>query len=108
LSRLTPQGVAGLFVLVAGLAVVYVIAVTPEMEPATEPVLVAPLVARVAQLPPPGLEGVDPAVERILYASGRAEAFRADQLTELPPEVARVLVFYRVTLTVPVTEGGDR
>jgi hypothetical protein len=95
--------VTGLFVLVAGLAVVYVIAVTPE----TEPVAVSPAGAEVTEVPPPALEGVDAAVQRVLYAGGRAEAFRADQLTQLPPEVARVLVSYGVTLTVPATEGGD-
>jgi len=107
LSRLTPQGVTGLFVLVAGLAVVYVIAVTPETEPVTEPVAVSPAGAEVTEVPPPALEGVDAAVQRVLYAGGRAEAFRADQLAQLPPEVARVLVSYGVTLTVPATEGGD-
>lgn len=108
MSRLSPQGVTGLFVLLAGLAVVYVIAATPEIEPLPEPVRVAPPVAQVTEVPPPAMEGVDPAVQRVLYASGRAEAFRADQLTELPPEVARVLVSYGVTLTVPATESGNR
>ena len=108
MSRLTPQGVTGLFVLVAGLAVVYMIAVTPESEPVTESVVVSPPGAELTEVPPPALEGVDPAVQRVLFASGRAEAFRADQLTQLPPEVARVLVSYGVTLTVPATEGGER
>jgi len=108
LSRLTPQGVTGLFVLVAGLAVVYVIAVTPEADPVTEPVVVSPVGAPVTEVPPPAVEGVDPAVQRVLYASGRAEAFRADQLTQLPPEVARVLVSHGVTLAVPENEGADR
>ena len=108
MSRLTPQGVTGLFVLLAGLAVVYVIAVTPESEPVTEAVVVSSQGAQVTEVPPPALEGVDPAVQRVLFASGRAEAFRADQLTQLPPEVARVLVSYEVTLTVPEIEGGNR
>jgi hypothetical protein len=100
--------VTGLFVLLAGLAVVYVIAVTPETGPVIETARVAPPVAQETEVPPPALEGVDPAVQRVLYASGRAEAFRADQLTQLPPEVARVLVSHGVTLTVPATDGGDR
>jgi hypothetical protein len=107
LSRLTPQGATGLFVLIAGLAVVYMIAVAPGSEPVTEPV-VSPMGAQEAEVPPPALEGVDAAVQRVLIASGRAEAFRADQLTQLPPEVARVLVSYGATLTVPSNEGDDR
>jgi hypothetical protein len=105
LSRLTPQGATGLFVLIAGLAVVYMIAVAPGSEPVTEPV-VSPMGAQEAEVPPPALEGVDAAVQRVLIASGRA--FRADQLTQLPPEVARVLVSYGATLTVPSNEGDDR
>lgn len=107
MSRLTPQGVTGLFVLLAGLAVVYVIAVTPETAPVTEAVVVSSQGAQVTEVPPPALKGVDPAVQRVLFASGRAEAFRADQLTQLPPEVARVLVSYGVTLPVPENEGGN-
>jgi hypothetical protein len=99
--------VTGLFVLVAGLAVVYVIAMAPEGEPVPDPVVTRPG-TQVAEVQPPALEGVDAAVQRVLYASGRAEAFRADQLTQLPPEVARVLVFYGATLAVPLTEGDDR
>jgi hypothetical protein len=99
--------VTGLFVLVAGLAVVYVIAVTPQGEPVIEPI-VSPRGAQVTEVPPPALEGVDPAVQRVLYASGRAEAFRADQLTQLPPEVARVLVSYGAILTVAVNEGSGQ
>jgi hypothetical protein len=99
--------VTGLFVFVAGLAVVYVFAVAPESKPVTEPV-VSPLAAQVTEVRPPALEGVDPAVQRVLYASGRAEAFRADQLTQLPPEVARVLVSYGAILTVAVNEGSGQ
>jgi len=51
---------------------------------------------------------VDAAVQRVLYASGRAEAFRADQLTQLPPEVARVLVSYGATLTVAANGRGSQ
>ena len=105
MSRPTPQGVTGLLVLVAGLAVVYVIAVAPVSEPVTESV-VAPRGAPGA--PPPALEGVDAAVQRVLYASGRAEAFRAEQLTQLPPEVARVLVSHGATLTVAANERDSQ
>jgi hypothetical protein len=102
------QSVAGLFVLIAGLAVVYVMALAPEQAPQTEPVAPPIPEAQVVETPPPTLEGVDPVVQRVLYSSGSAEAFRADQLTQLPPEVARVLVFYGATLTVPVPAGAGR
>jgi hypothetical protein len=100
LSRLSPQGVTGLFVLVAGLAVVYAIAVAPDRGSATETVVSLRPQAQV-------VEGVDAAVQRVLYSSGHAEAFRADELTQLPPEVARVLVFYGATLTVPMPAGVE-
>jgi hypothetical protein len=107
LSRLSPQGVTGLFVLVAGLAVVYAIAVAPDRGSATETVVSLRPQAQVVEVPPPTLEGVDAAVQRVLYSSGHAEAFRADELTHLPPEVARVLVFYGATLTVPMPAGVE-
>jgi hypothetical protein len=99
--------VTGLLVLVAGLAVVYLIAVAPVSEPMTESV-VAARGAPEAGAPPPALEGVDAAVQRVLYASGRAEALRADQLTQLPAEVARVLVSYEATLTVAANQQGSQ
>jgi hypothetical protein len=108
LSRPSLQSVAGLFVLIAGLAVVYVMALAPEEAANTEAVVSPQPGAQVVETPPPTLEGVDPAVQRVLYSSGSAEAFRADQLTQLPPEVARVLVFYGATLTVPVPAGAER
>lgn len=108
MSRPSLQSVAGLFVLIAGLAVVYVMALAPEQAPQTEPVAPPTPEAQVVETPPPTLEGVDPVVQRVLYSSGSAEAFRADQLTQLPPEVARVLVFYGATLTVPVPAEAGR
>ena len=88
--------------LIAGLAVVYTIVVAPEPAP--------PPVAQqvVSSLPPPTLEGVDPVVQRVLYATGRAEAFTADELTQLAPEVARVLVFFGATITVPIEDEAGR
>jgi hypothetical protein len=110
LSRFPLQVAAGLLVLIAGLAVVYTIVVAPESEqrPVVARVVSSPPQARVVEVPPPTLEDVDPVVQRVLYATGKAEAFSADELTELPPEVARVLVFYGATITVPIEDGADR
>lgn len=109
MSRFPVQVAAGLLVLVAGLIVVYaVVALEPEPQPAAQQVVPPSSPTQVVEVPPPSLAGVDPAVQRVLYSTGRAEAFRADELTQLPPEVARILVFYRATITVPVEAGGGR
>lgn len=107
MSRLSPQVASGLLVLLAGLAVVY--AVTngaSDVEAASKPPVTAVPVTQPAEVPPPSLEGVAPAVQRVLYASGKAEALGVDALVDLPPEVARVLVAYRATLTVPTDLDG--
>jgi hypothetical protein len=101
LSRLSPQAISGVFVLLAGLAVVYALAAgpsTPEAKPQTAS---APTVPTAVEIPPPRLEGIDLAVQRVLYASGKAQAIRVDELSELPPEVARVLATFGATLTIP-------
>jgi hypothetical protein len=53
------------------------------------------------------MEGVDPAVERVLYAGGKAEVLRGDQLSELPAELVRVLVQFGATLTIPTDPAGE-
>lgn len=109
MSRLSPQAISGLFVLLAGLVVVYAItAASGETEVASKPVAVSPSITAVVEVPPPNLEGVDLAVQRVLYASGKAEALRADELLELSPEVARVLVYYGATLTIPTGPTGGQ
>jgi hypothetical protein len=108
LSRLPLQIAAGLFVLLAGLIVVYAAVAAPGRQPVAQQVVPAPSPTQVVEVPPPTLEGVDPAVQRVLYSTGRAEAFRADELTQLPQEVARVLASYGATITVAVEAEGGR
>ena len=110
MSRFPLQVAAGLLVLIAGLAAVYTMVVAPEPapQPGAQQVVPSSPPTQVVEVPPPTLEGVDPVVQRVLYATGRAEAFTADELTRLPPEVARVLVFYGATITVPIEDGADR
>jgi len=109
LSRLSLQAVSGLFVLIAGLAVVVAMVSIPgDAEASPETTSVSPLASPAVEALPPSLEGVDLAVQRVLYASGKAEARRVDQLSELPPEVARVLVYFRATLTIPTEPVVER
>ncbi|HSJ84439.1 MAG TPA: hypothetical protein VLA91_11545 [Acidimicrobiia bacterium] len=109
MSRFPFQVAAGLLVLIAGLAVVYTTVVAPEHEqgPVVQRVVSSSSPTQVVEMPPPTLEGVDPVVQRVLFATGRAEAFTADELTQLPAEVARVLVFYGTTITVPIEAGAE-
>jgi len=107
LSRLSPQAISGLLVLLAGLSVVYLVATgQSEVPTSSAPEAVSLPATLVVEVQPPSLEGVDLAVQRVLYASGKAEALRVDELTELAPEVARVLVYYRATLTIPAGPAG--
>jgi hypothetical protein len=106
LSRLSLQTTSGLFVLLAGLAVVYAVAVAPGSDSPVPRKFVAPGASVTIAVPPPGLEGVGPAAQRVLYASGKARAVRVEDLSELAPEVARVLASYGATLAVPVNQGG--
>jgi len=110
LSRFPLHLAAGLLVLMAGLAVVYTIVVAPETgpPPVAQQGVPSGLPTRAVEVPPPTLEGVDPAVQRVLYATGMAQAFTADELTQLPPEVARVLVSFGATITVPIEDGVER
>lgn len=107
MSRLSSQTISGLFVFLAGLAVVYVVAVGPgSIEAPSEATSTSIADTRVLEVLPPSLEGVDLAIQRVLYASGKAEALRVDQISELPAEVARVLASFGVTLAVPESQAG--
>jgi hypothetical protein len=108
LSRLSPQSIAGLVVLAAGLLVVVEVTTgTPEPGPEPEPVVMVAPDVPVPEAPSPSVPGVPPEVQRVLFASGNAERLGVDQLSELPPEVARVLIHYGVTLTIATERGGE-
>lgn len=109
MSHLSLQSVSGAFVLIAGLAVVVAVIAGPD-DAASVPSPASISVPNTAALEvaPPRIEGVDAAVERVLYAGGKTEVLRGDQLSELPPEVARVLVQFGATLTIPTDPAGDR
>jgi hypothetical protein len=108
LSRLSPQIASGLFVLAAGVGVVYAVTSgASDSEAPSKPLVTAVPVTQTAELTPPNLAGVDPVVQRVLFTSGKAEALSVDALVDLPPEVARVLVAYGATLTVPSNPDGQ-
>jgi len=108
LSHLTMQSVSGAFVLIAGLAVVVAVIAGPDdVAAVAEPAPVSVPDTTALEVAPPSIEGVDPAVSRVLYAGGKAEVLGADQLSELPPAVARVLVQFGATLTIPTDPAGE-
>ena len=108
MSHLSLQSVSGAFVLIAGLAVVVaVIAGSDDAAAVPEPAPVSVPNTAALEVAAPSIAGLDPAVERVLYAGGKAEVLRADQLSELPPEVGRVLVRFGATLTIPTDSAGE-
>jgi len=53
------------------------------------------------EVSPPSIAGLDESVSKVLYAEGNASAVD-ERAPELAPEIVRVLVFYDITLMVPV------
>jgi hypothetical protein len=109
LSHLSLQSVSGAFALIAGVAVVIAMVAGPgDVEAVPEPTSASIPDNAIVEVVPPSIEGVDPAVQLVLHASGKAEVLRADQLSDLPPEVARVLVYYGATLAIPTAPPGGQ
>jgi hypothetical protein len=106
MSWSSPHSILGALVLAAGI-VALGSAVSGQQDQADPET--SPPVTEVIQmeLPPPVVEGVDSAIQRVLYASGKAEAFSPNQVSDIPVSVARVLAYYDVTLMVPTVEGGS-
>ena len=103
--RPSPQIVSGLLVLVSGVAVLYTVAVRPAESVASEPVVPTTL-SSPADLPLPPISGLRPPVQRVLHAAGLAATLTPDEMAQIPPEVARVLTNYGVTLAVPEPLGS--
>lgn len=68
--------------------------------PSTLPVEALP--RTTIEIEPPGIEGLDPAISRVLYGAEVASANGEQDLTEIAPEVVRVLVYYDAVLMVPL------
>jgi hypothetical protein len=56
----------------------------------------------------PDVPGLDPSVSRVLYSHGDTSAVGETDLSELSPEVVRVLAYYEVALAVPVPAPVDQ
>lgn len=105
MATLSWSAIAGLLVLVCGVAVLAgtLVSEAPQ-QAATEPslptttVVVEPSQETMAE---PPITGVDDSIRRVLFATGHAEAVPEDQVPGLRPEVSRVLAEFGRTLTVP-------
>lgn len=90
------------FVLVAGLVALFAVSIgfdQPWVEPVSTP---APVVEdRVATA-----GGLDPSVQRVLHSTGFAQVLVPGETSQLPPEVARVLIASGKGLAVPTPSGG--
>ena len=100
--------VAGLTVAAFGLLPLGLLLV--ESQPQETDVVVAPttttsVVTTIVEVAPPEVEGLDPRLGRVLYASGSAQGIRAGETDELPDPIVKVLGYYDVTLTVEI---GDQ
>jgi hypothetical protein len=107
---LSASATAGVLVALCGVVPLGWFAVRSIGESGPEPVAATVAVEDVEPTPvevtPPAVGEIDDAVSRVLYASGNAEAV-GERATELPPEVVRVLVYYDVTLAVPVAPAPE-
>ena len=105
-----PQVSAGLVVALLGLlplAWLFLREVPSADQPPPTPIEIADLPRTPVEVEPPAVEGLDPAVSRVLYSAGNAGAVGEADAPDLPEEVVRVLVYYDVTLMVPI-DGGER
>lgn len=73
----------------------------PEQPVAAESSVVVP----TPTLTTPDVPGVPNSIDRVLEQSGDARLAVGDELAQLPPTVAAVLVEYGVTLRVASSEG---
>lgn len=97
--------VLGALVLSAGLVAVGATSRSEPKATAAAPPTVVTVPTRV-ELPAPVLEGIDPAIQRVLYDSGAAQVVAPSGVAELPVSVARVLAYYGATLTIPLANQG--
>jgi hypothetical protein len=101
LSHSTIQGVVGLFLFLTGLIALY--AVSSPGPSVDDQVFGNP--TTLSPVTPATIEGIDPQVQQALTEAGRVELLGADEMSQIPPEVALVLIENGVVLTVP--GGGN-
>jgi hypothetical protein len=103
MSHSTIQGLVGLFLFVSGLIALYAVS-TPEPARVDDQVAINPQ-PRATSATPTRIVEVGPQVQQALTEAGRAEVLGAEAMSQIPPEVARVLIENGVVLTVPA--GGN-
>jgi hypothetical protein len=103
MSHSTIQGLVGLFLFVSGLIALYAVS-TPEPARNDDPPA-SNTQATATSATPTRIVEVGPQVQQALTEAGRAEVLGADAMSQIPPEVARVLIENGVVLTVPA--GGN-
>jgi hypothetical protein len=101
----------GLIVLVIG--VIALVDMTgsadkPPIDGSAPSITTVPLGETFALEPVAELPGIGPAVNRVLQWSGNARFAGDDELAQLPPTVAALLIDYGVPLRVPDTSGPVR
>lgn len=104
MNRVSLGTVSGVAVMAAGLVAISALASSDAgtTVDAASP-LVQPQKQVVVEAATPQLPGIDDSVQRVLAANGKLITSDPNSFDELVPEIARVLSFYGVTLTVPET-----
>ncbi len=100
--------VSGLIVMLAGVMTVWAITTLAGPEPAASTTAASAATSTTAsqnvEIPLPDLPGVPPEVERVLYATGKAQPIAFGDLNGIPPEVQRVLIEFQAPLMVPTAD----
>jgi hypothetical protein len=99
LSRSTIHGVIGLALFATGLVALYATLSPRPTDPVPQQAVGGE--ASVASEEADRIEGIPPAIERVLLRTGRASVLDSGAMGGIPPEVARVLLENDVTLTTP-------
>jgi hypothetical protein len=100
LSHSTINGLIGVFLFATGLVALHAVS-SPAAPQSVPPATMSPVPPQMALEQPARIEGVGPAVEQVLFSSGQAVVLAADALSQIPPEVTRVLIEHGVVLTIP-------
>jgi len=108
MSRESLGVVSGLIVMLAGAMTVWAITTLAGPEPAASTTADAAVTSTTAtqsvEIALPDLPGVPPEVERVLYATGKAQPIAFGDLNGIPPEVQRVLIEFQAPLMVPTSD----
>lgn len=94
-------------VIALALGVLATLQLVPAEEPAPQPVAATSSPSLPAPAPAtPDVPGVPASIDRVLQQTGDARLAENEELAQLPPAVASVLVDFGVPLRVPTPEGS--